>query len=341
MADRPTLAVAGGARTYPDPVIGARAVLEEYGAHGVAPEWPVPAPLEDSLDVQARTTSSAAMTVMPLETAVEINGCLVPDDMARLVDAACRHLLDAPLRGVGIELGAGLGVLAATVARLPGVEGVLALELCRPFVETIIPRTADDVLGPRARSVVPVYGSFDGIGLPDADLDFAVEIGSLHHAHDLHAVLREVARVLRPGAPLVAFDRVQPDDMPDWLRDQMLDRRYSEEWMAKTGQPGVVMTRRENGEQEIRRREWVDALSAAGFRLVRTVEFVPAVTGRMAAKGAVSALPRGLRRRVVALPLPPDFALAWLRTRVGPRPEAVRSVVFAPVRTTGILARRA
>lgn len=319
----------------------ARTVVAAHLAGGAPPRWTVPPDLLASAAVETRDRWAGGWHALALDDAAAANGGLGPDAMRQLVRAAARHLLDVPLEGVGIDLGAGLGVLAATVATDPRVEGVLAVEVCPAFVDEVIPATAAAVLGDDARKVVPVHGTFDRLEVADGTVDFAIEIDSLHHADDLDAVLAETARVLRPGAPLVAFDRVQPDDMPDWLRERMLDHVYTPEFLASAGHPpDLVLTRRENGEHEIRRREWAAAFARAGLRLERVVELVPRIDARLAAKATLSWLPRPLRRRLVALPAPRGFAPAWALTRVARSREAVGPVVFAPKRTTGMLAVR-
>jgi ubiquinone/menaquinone biosynthesis C-methylase UbiE len=280
------------------------------------------------------------IATMPIDDAALLNGCLGPRDMQTLVDAAARYLFDAPLSGVGIELGAGLGVLSATIARLSDVDGVFALEICPNFVELVIPAVASVVLGERARTVVPTFGSFETIELEDASMDFAVEIDSLHHAEDLDAALDECARVLKPGGRLVCFDRAQPDDLPDWLRDRMLDHEYSTEWIEQNGYPpGIRMTRRENGEHEIRIGEWLAAFARSGMTTTRVVHFVPTVTTKLAAKAALSYLPRSVRARVITMPVPREYFRAWIPTRLAGR-EAVGSGVIAPKLVTGMLVTR-
>jgi SAM-dependent methyltransferase len=317
------------------------ALREQYAARGVPIEWPVPDELAASVGIAARDRSASMIASMDLAVAAPLNGALRPSEMELLVRAAEQTLLDRELSGVGIDLGAGLGILASVVATRAGVDLVLAVEVCPHFVEAVVPRAATEILGSDADKVVPVLGSFEDLRIPDESLDFAVEIDSLHHADDLDAALRECARVLRPGGTLLCFDRVQPDDLSDELRERMLDRVYSEEWIAENGYPpGIRMTRRENGEHEIRASEWRDAFARHGLVLVRSIEFVPEVTPRMAAKGAVSWLPRPLRSRLVSLPAPRGFALAWAR-RLSQNGQATATVAIAPKRCTGLLVRKA
>jgi ubiquinone/menaquinone biosynthesis C-methylase UbiE len=318
-----------------------RAILDSFRLGGPGPSWSINRALGTSPGILARDHSAAMIAEMQVDEAAVLNGCLGPGDMQRLMTAADRYLLDAPLSGIGVELGAGLGVLSSTVARSDAVQGVIAVEICANFVNLVIPKVASSVLGDRGRNVVPTLGSFDALELSDESLDFAVEIDSLHHADDLDAVLGECARVLKPGGCLVAFDRAQPDEMPDWLRERMLDQKYSQRWIEENGYPpGIEMTRRENGEHEIRLREWSSAFTRTGFRLARVVNFIPAITPKLAGKSAISYLPATIRRRLITMPVPRAYLSAWLKTRFDPARDAVGAVVFAPKQTTGMLVYR-
>jgi SAM-dependent methyltransferase len=119
--------------------------------------------------------------------------------MARLVRPMAKPLR-RPLRL--LDLGAGNGWLSYRVA----LEGHVATALdiredevdglgaALPFLQ----RT-----GGRMRIVA---APFDAIPAPDAKFDIAVFNASLHYATDLAAVLKEAARVVRPGGRLAILD---------------------------------------------------------------------------------------------------------------------------------------
>jgi SAM-dependent methyltransferase len=280
------------------------------------------------------------ISTIPLERAAPLQGSLTIPEMERLLALAERFLLREPLLGVGLELGAGLGVLSAIAARRAAVEYVLAVEVCENFVRLVIPDVARQALGDRADRVVPVWGSFDALQLPDESVHFVVEIDSLHHADDLAQVLGECSRVLKRGGQLLCFDRAQPDELPEEVRQRMLDHIYGPDWIEENGYPpGITMTRRENGEHEIRMREWLEAFSTAGLSVDRIVHFEPEITKRMAAKAAVSMLPRPIRTRLISMPLPATYLRAWGATRLRIR-DSVGAIVFAPRHTTGFAVSR-
>lgn len=87
-----------------------------------------------------------------------------------------------------LDLGSGTGTWAAAFREWYGVD-VVAVE----------PSAAM-----RARSAVPVLaGDAGAIPLPDSTVDAAWLSTMVHHVPDLAAAARELARVLRPGAPVL------------------------------------------------------------------------------------------------------------------------------------------
>jgi SAM-dependent methyltransferase len=119
--------------------------------------------------------------------------------MARLVRPMARSLR-RPLRV--LDLGAGNGWLSYRLAledhsasaldiRGDAVDGLGAAQ---PFLERA---------GGRMRTAI---AGFDDVPAPDASFDIAVFNASLHYATDLAAVLKEAARVVRPGGRLAILD---------------------------------------------------------------------------------------------------------------------------------------
>jgi len=306
--------------------------------------WPLPEALAASPEVVYRNRFAEKLANRHIR---EILGAYVyytMEEMDRLLSMAERHVLREPLQGVGIELGAGTGLLSSLVARSSGVRAVLALEVCEGVARQITPKVARAVLDEEASKVVPVVGSFDDLCLADASLDFAVEIGSLHHSSDLPRTMAEVARVLKPGGTVLCFDRCQPDTLTDEQLEKMLDETYSREFLEGNGYPPErTLTRRENGEHEYRRFEWEAAFAAAGLVLERLVEFREPLKFRHAVRGLLQPL-RGKRRDRFGRkkPFGPGTARDYLRQRwcLLRGRERCGNDVLAPRRTTAMALRK-
>lgn len=180
------------------------------------------------------------------------------------------------LEGTGLELGAGVGVLSAVaINHWPAVKQCYALEVVPKVIELLQPRAVRHISGERAEKIVGVLGSFDSMAVPDDFFDFCIEYASLHHSDDLLRTLRETARVLKPGAPLVGIDRAHHDSASDEQLRFMLEVQYSAEWKRRNGYADAPLSRAQNGEHEIRLKEWLAAFDATGFEVVRRIELRP------------------------------------------------------------------
>jgi len=320
------------------------ALVSAFQRTGEVARWGVPEALRRSPAVVFRDNAADAIARLPVDEIIRSQMHATIPQVDRLLALARRHAFTAPLTGVGLELGAGTGLVAALVARQARVRAVLALEVCPRMAERIIPQVAAGVLGARAGKVVPVVGSFDDLRLPDASLDFAVEKDSFHHSDGLARTVAECARVLRPGGWLVCFDRCHPDTVTDDAVRRMLARVYSRRFLVAHGYPpDAVLTRRDNGEHEYRLFEWEHAFRGAGLDLVRMAEMYSPQPWDIAVAGLMAALPRGVRpvhRRAPGASVR-SFVL-WLAQHAGLHTIGGRPlrILRAPERTTLFVLRK-
>lgn len=144
-------------------------------------------------------------------------------DSAWPADRAVRHLVhrvarDAQLAGGArvCDVGSGYGAPARLFAEHYGahVTAFTVSEAQHAYAE------AQPVDGPR-----PDYRlhDFRANDVPDASMDAAVAIESLSHIDGAAHVLREAARILRPGGRLVVCAWLSADDPPRWVRRWLLD----------------------------------------------------------------------------------------------------------------------
>lgn len=248
--------------------------------------WPLPPELEASQAVAYRNDFATTLAKKKVPEILRQYVYLSADEMRSLLLLAFREVLDTPLSGTGIELGAGCGLVSSIIATRSEVETVFALEVCEKMVSLVIPKVVASLLPDRESKVIPVVGSFNDIRLPDNSLDFAIEIDSLHHSDNLHETLAECARVLKPGGRLLCFDRCHPNSLSDEKIDEMLSRVYSQKFLIENSYPpDIILTRRQNGEHEYRLFEWENAFKAAGLDLLRVKKFGKPIRAKEALKG--------------------------------------------------------
>ena len=110
-----------------------------------------------------------------------------------------RWLLEAggPARGAALEVGCGRGVGVEIALEDFGATRVDAFDLDPRMVALATERLAR--FGARVKLWT---GDAERIAAPDAAYDAVFDFGILHHVPDWRAAVREIARVMRPGARL-------------------------------------------------------------------------------------------------------------------------------------------
>ncbi len=110
----------------------------------------------------------------------------------------------------GIDVGCGSGRWASMVA--PRVGHLHILDASTDALEV----AKENLRG--AGNVTFHLASAGAIPLPDRSLDFAYSLGVLHHVPDTGQAIREVARILRQGAPFLIYLYYAFDNRPLWYR---------------------------------------------------------------------------------------------------------------------------
>lgn len=82
--------------------------------------------------------------------------------------------------------------------------------------------------------VIPIVGNFDVIKLEDKSIHFIVEFDSLHHSFDLNKTTLVSARILKPGARLLAINRTHWSTSRK-RRNELESTVYSEKFLTERG----------------------------------------------------------------------------------------------------------
>jgi SAM-dependent methyltransferase len=103
-----------------------------------------------------------------------------------------------------LDMGCGTGVVARTIARRPGFAGqVTGIDLS-PYLTDVATRLATED-GVSARVTFRI-GDTRRLDFPDATFDAVVAHTLMNHVDDPVAVVKEAARVLKPGGRVGIFD---------------------------------------------------------------------------------------------------------------------------------------
>jgi ArsR family transcriptional regulator len=114
-----------------------------------------------------------------------------------------------------VDVGTGTGFLAA--GRAPRMERVVGIDNSPAMLD--VARTNLRSLG--VANVELLQGDLAAIPLPDDSVDAAVANMVLHHAESPTAMLREMARVVRPGDTVGVCD--EEEHTYEWMRTEHAD----------------------------------------------------------------------------------------------------------------------
>ncbi len=129
------------------------------------------------------------------------------------------------LEGLGsdkrlVDLGSGYGGSARYLASTYGCH-VMALNLSETENARNRAMTADQGL---ADKVEVIEGSFEQVPAADSSFDFAWSQDAILHSGQRLQVIKEVARLLKPGGTFIFTDPMQADDCPQGVLQPVLDR---------------------------------------------------------------------------------------------------------------------
>ncbi len=177
-------------------------------------------------------------------------------------------------RGKGLELGAGAGLFSSTISKYNNVDKIFSLEIIPNFVELLQPKIINkygDV-----KKIVPTLGSFENLNYFNENyFDFIFEYDAFHHADNLPKVLDECNRVLKKNGKIICIDRIQADRISNEMILRKLNIKYPKEYFEKHCKNFIEgYTRKDNGEHEIRRKEWILSFENSNFQNIKITNYI-------------------------------------------------------------------
>lgn len=175
--------------------------------------------------------------------------------------------LKIPLSGVGLEIGSGPAVFSAVLAKKEKINKMYAVEICQNIVELLMPEAVEQIAGNNSNKIVGCVGDFNNLDLPDNSVDFIFDFFSLHHSPNPSITLKECYRILKDGGFILALDKARPDEITQDDINKMLDKEYDDSYKKQFGIPiNKKLTRRMNGENEYRLKDWSKFFEQCGFK---------------------------------------------------------------------------
>jgi ubiquinone/menaquinone biosynthesis C-methylase UbiE len=126
---------------------------------------------------------------------------------------------------VVVDLGAGPGFFTLPAARMVGVGGRVYAVDVEPLMLEVCRQRAEEA---GLTGIETVHSGETQVPLPDATADRVMIAFVLHEADDVAALLREAARLLRPGGEILVAEWLKAEGTPG----PPLDHRIGEDDLA-------------------------------------------------------------------------------------------------------------
>ena len=176
--------------------------------------------------------------------------------------------------GKGLELGAGAGLFSSTISKIEDVDKIFSLEIIPNFVKLLQPKIIKKYGD--EKKIIPTLGSFENLNyFPENYFDFIFEYDAFHHADNLSKVLNECNRVLKKDGKIICIDRIQADRISNEMIERKLNIKYPKEYFDFHCKDFIEgYTRRDNGEHEIRRSEWILLFKNINFKNIKITNYI-------------------------------------------------------------------
>ena len=196
------------------------------------------------------------------------------------VEDRFREALGGAAKGVILDLACGPGVVTAAVAK--GAKKAVGYDVTPAMLEKARKRCAEAGL----TNVEFKHGNAEALPFDDGSFDGVVTRLAIHHFADPGLVLREVARVLRPGGRLVVVDVVVSEDLVEAALQNAIENLRDPSHLRMLPATGFEILDRSTWDKTREFEEWM-GIANDGLRTqsLREVARALAEEGRSAGMG--------------------------------------------------------
>ncbi|MCK4809403.1 MAG: class I SAM-dependent methyltransferase [Candidatus Omnitrophica bacterium] len=174
---------------------------------------------------------------------------------------------ECQIKGEGIELGAGFGVMSSVLSKLENVGKITCIEYSKNLLENIMPLIFQR-LEANIEKIERIRGSFNHLEFNNNTFDFAIETLAFHHADAPYKPISEAYRVLRRGGVLIMIERAVSNRTTDDTIETSLNTHLGKRHLLRYNFPvDMKITRAEWGEHDLRFIDWMYILNKVGFEV--------------------------------------------------------------------------
>lgn len=173
------------------------------------------------------------------------------------------------IKGVGIDLGGGTGIVSSTIALSNNVEKIYCNEIVENNIKYCHPIVKKKILKNKVNKVISVVGNFNNLQFKKNKFDFAIIWDSFHHSTAPITTLKQVKRVLKKNSYLFIIDRAHNNDTPKKEINRALNHNYDLEFKKKNYFPLTKkITRKMNGEREYKFNQLEKFFKKTNFKIM-------------------------------------------------------------------------
>ena len=173
------------------------------------------------------------------------------------------------IKGVGIDLGGGAGIISSTIALSKKVEKIYCNEIVENASKYCHPIVKKKILKKKANKVISVVGNFNDLHFKNNQFDFAIIWDSFHHSSSPLTTLKQINRVLKKNSYLFIIDRAHNNDTPKKEINRALNHTYDLEFKKKNYFPlEKKITRKMNGEREYKFNQLETFFKKTNFKIM-------------------------------------------------------------------------
>lgn len=173
------------------------------------------------------------------------------------------------IRGIGLDLGGGPGIVSSTLALSNKVDKIYCNEIVENVVKYCHPIVKKKILKKKINKVISVVGDFNNLKFKNNTFDFAIIWDSFHHSSTPTTLLREIRRVLKNNSYLFVIDRAHNNNTPTEDIDRALNHKYDLQFLKKNYFPlNKIITRKMNGEREYKFNQLEKFFKETNFKIV-------------------------------------------------------------------------
>tara|TARA_B100000886_G_scaffold322346_1_gene265277 strand:- start:4015 stop:4959 length:945 start_codon:yes stop_codon:yes gene_type:complete len=214
-----------------------------------------------------------------------------------------------------VEMCSGSGIYGILLAKLIGLPGKLHLVDIVGSYHKKAKEVATEILGD-SFEIITHTCSADHCPIETQSIDLIIEVDGFHHCPSLMKVICESKRILKKNGLLIGIDRIHENHITKDEINEQLDAIYSEQWLLKNNYPkDQKLSRRDNGENELKISEWIECLKINNFQNISLIEYIK-FSKRSIKVFLISNFPIYLKRKLFRFCPPVRWGLHFLPTLI-------------------------